>query len=66
MRTEIGLQTVREAIPASKDALQTLTKDIETQQAKEREMCIRDRHYTAPHSASMPHDRFPSSWRTAE
>ena len=36
LRTEIGLQTVREAIPASKDALQTLTKDIETQQAKER------------------------------
>jgi len=36
LRTEMGLQMVREAIPASKDALQDLTKDIAAQQAKER------------------------------
>lgn len=36
LRTEIGLQAVRELLPDSKDVLQNLTKDIASQQAKER------------------------------
>lgn len=36
LRTEMGLQSVRESIPESKNALQSLTKDIASQQAKER------------------------------
>ncbi len=36
LRTELGLQSVREALPDSKDALESLTKDITAQQAKER------------------------------
>lgn len=36
LRTEIGLQSVRELLPDSKDVLQSLTKDIASQQAKER------------------------------
>lgn len=36
LHTEIGLQAVRELLPDSKDVLQSLTKDIASQQAKER------------------------------
>ncbi|NLY54493.1 MAG: M23 family metallopeptidase [Firmicutes bacterium] len=36
IRTEQGLQTVRELLPTSKNTLETLTKDIAKQQAKER------------------------------
>ncbi len=36
LRTEMGLQAVRESLPDSKDALQSLTKDIASQQEKDR------------------------------